>query len=189
MNLMDLDSIDALLQRPSVLRQQIGDRLHIHNSRQPIFTMEGLDMAAASAVLFLLGRLPEKTNHPEETCLILNKRSADVRQAGDLCCPGGRVSPRLDAGLAKLLRLPMLPLARWPFWPDWRKQRPHNARWLRLMLCNRFARKRGGNAPESLWSKVYRSLTAAASGHVSTGYLSDGDLGHPAKTVLSELGS
>ena len=135
MNLMDLESIDALLQRPSVLTQQIGDRLHIHNSRQPVFTMEGLDMAAASAVLFLLGRQPGKTNPPEEPCLILNKRSANVRQAGDLCCPGGRVSPRLDAGLATLLRLPMLPLARWPFWPDWRKQRPHNARWLRLMLA------------------------------------------------------
>ena len=135
MNLLDLDSIDALLQRPSVLTQQIGDRLHIHNSRRSIFTMEGVDLATASAVLFLLGRQPGKTNHPEEPCLILNKRSADVRQAGDLCCPGGRVSPRLDAGLAKLLRLPMLPLARWPFWPGWRKRRPHNARWLRLMLA------------------------------------------------------
>ena len=135
MNPLDLDSIDALLQRTSVLTQQIGDRLHIHNSRRSIFTMEGVDLATASAVLFLLGRQPGKTNHPEEPCLILNKRSADVRQAGDLCCPGGRVSPRLDAGLAKLLRLPMLPLARWPFWPGWRKRRPHNARWLQLMLA------------------------------------------------------
>ena len=135
MNLMDLDSIDALLQRPSGLTQQIGDRLHVHNSRQPVFSMEGIDMAAASAVLFLLGRPPGKTNHPEEPCLILNKRSAGVRQAGDLCCPGGRVSPRLDAGLATLLRLPMLPLSRWPFWPDWRKRRPHNVKWLRLLLA------------------------------------------------------
>ncbi len=135
MNLLDLDTIHALLQRPSELTQQIGDRLHIHSSREPIFTMEGVDLAAASAVLFLLGRQPGKTNHPEEPCLILNKRSADVRQAGDLCCPGGRVSPRLDAGLATLLRLPMLPLARWRFWPGWRKRRPHNAKWLRLLLA------------------------------------------------------
>jgi hypothetical protein len=134
-NLLDLDRIHTLLQQPSLLRKQIGARLHTHNSRESIFSMEGIDMAAASAVLFLLGRLPGKTNLPEEPCLILNKRSADVRQAGDLCCPGGRVSPRLDAGLATLLRLPLLPLARWPFWPDWRKQRPHNARWLRLMLA------------------------------------------------------
>jgi hypothetical protein len=135
MNLLNLDTIDAFLQRPSELMQQIGDRLHIHNSRQSIFTMEGVDLAVASAVLFLLGLQSGKTNHPEEPCLILNKRSADVRQAGDLCCPGGRVNPRLDAGLAKLLRLPMLPLARWPFWPDWCKRRPHNVRWLRLLLA------------------------------------------------------
>ncbi len=135
MNLLDLDRIHTLLQQPSLLRKQIGDRLHAHNSREPIFSMAGAELAVASAVLFLLGRQPGKTNHPEELCLILNKRSANVRQAGDLCCPGGRVSPRLDAGLATLLRLPMLPLSRWPFWPDWRKRRPHNARWLRLLLA------------------------------------------------------
>ena len=135
MNLLDSDRIHTLLQRPSLLRKQIGDRLHTRNSREPIFTMAGVDLAVASAVLFLLGRQPGKTNHPEELCLILNKRSANVRQAGDLCCPGGRVSPRLDAGLAKLLRLPMLPLARWPFWPDWRKRRPYNVKWLRLLLA------------------------------------------------------
>ena len=135
MNLLDLDRIHTLLQQPSLLRKQIGDRLHAHNSREPIFTMAGVELAVASAVLFLLGRQPGKTNHPEELCLILNKRSANVRQAGDLCCPGGRVSPRLDAGLAKLLRLPMLPLARWPFWPDWRKRRPYNVKWLRLLLA------------------------------------------------------
>jgi hypothetical protein len=135
MNLLDSDRIHTFLQRPSLLRKQIGDRLHTHNSREPIFTMEGVDLAVASAVLFLLGRQPGKTNHPEELCLILNKRSANVRQAGDLCCPGGRVSPRLDAGLAKLLRLPMLPLARWSFWADWRKRRPYDVKWLRLLLA------------------------------------------------------
>ena len=135
MNLLDLDNLDALLQRPSELTQQIGDSLHMHNSREPIFTEEGIDVATASAVLFLLGRQSRKSNTPGELCLILNKRSADVRQAGDLCCPGGRVSPHLDAGLSALLRLPLLPLARWPFWSGWRKRRPHDARWLRLLLA------------------------------------------------------
>jgi hypothetical protein len=135
MNHPDFDSLDALLQRPSVLRQQIGDRLNIHNSRKPFFAVEAVDLKVASAVLFLLGRQTGKTHHPGEPCLILNKRSADVRQAGDLCCPGGRISPRLDAGLAMLLRLPMLPLARWPFWHNWNKNGPHNARWLRLLLA------------------------------------------------------
>ena len=135
MGILDLDTIHTLLQRPSLLTKQIGDRLHLHNSRQAIFSMEDADLATASAVLFLLGRQPGKTNHPEEVCLILNKRSANVRQAGDLCCPGGRVSPRLDTGLAKLLNLPLLPLARWPYWPGWRQRRSHDVRWLRLLLA------------------------------------------------------
>jgi hypothetical protein len=135
MNLLDLDAIYTLLKRPALLTKQIVDRLHIHNSRQPIFTMEGPDLATASAVLLLLGQQPEKANHPEELCFIFNKRSANVRQSGDLCCPGGRVSPHLDALLAKLLRLPMLPLARWPFWRGWRKQQPHNANRLRFLLA------------------------------------------------------
>ena len=42
---------------------------------------------------------------------------------------------RLDAGLAKLLRLPILPLARWRYWPEWRKRRPQEALCLRLLLA------------------------------------------------------
>ncbi len=38
-------------------------------------------------------------------CLILNKRSAQVRQAGDLCCPGGSLSWSLDRFLSLLLPL------------------------------------------------------------------------------------
>ena len=63
-----------------------------------------------------------------------NKRSINVRQPGDLCCPGGRVSRRLDAALAALLKLPILNLARWPYWQFWRKTQPREAKWLRLLL-------------------------------------------------------
>jgi hypothetical protein len=135
MNLLDLDTVHTVLDQPALLRQQIADRLHIHDSRKPIFSKAIADLATASAVLFLLGQQPVKANHPEELCLILNKRSATVRQSGDLCCPGGRVSPHLDAVLAKLLRLPLLPLAHWPYWRDWRKQQPHNANRLRFLLA------------------------------------------------------
>lgn len=48
-----------------------------------------------------------------EPCLILNKRSAQVRQAGDLCCPGGGLSWRIDRLFATLLKLPGLPMRRW----------------------------------------------------------------------------
>ena len=58
-----------------------------------------------SAVLVLL--------RAEGSCLILNKRSAMVCQAGDLCCPGGRISLRQDAFLSMLLLLPGLPWRSW----------------------------------------------------------------------------
>ena len=44
-----------------------------------------------------------------EPCLILNKRSRKVRQAGDLCFPGGGIHI-LDKALSKLLQLPGSPL-------------------------------------------------------------------------------
>jgi hypothetical protein len=132
---MDLDNIDRLLQTPDALRQHIIGRLDAHNSHQSIFNLEEVDRRTVSAVLFLLGRYPGKGRFSDQPCLILNKRSAKVRQPGDLCCPGGRISPRLDAGLAALLRLPKSPLARWQHWQRWRRERPRQAGWLRLLLA------------------------------------------------------
>jgi len=60
----------------------------------------------ASAVIFLLGRSPAG-----EPLVIFNKRSACVRQPGDLCFPGGSISPRLDPFVARILR--WLPLPGW----------------------------------------------------------------------------
>ena len=69
---------------------------------------------------------------PDDICLILNKRSAQVRQPGDLCCPGGSVSPQFDFRAARVIGLPGGPLARWPYWRSWRRHRPLEARWLAL---------------------------------------------------------
>ncbi|MGD8962268.1 MAG: CoA pyrophosphatase, partial [Desulfobacterales bacterium] len=132
---MVLKKVDRLLHQPVDLTQHIICRLDALNSCQAIFNLEKVDWQAISAVLFLLGRYPGKGRFSDQPCLILNKRSAKVRQPGDLCCPGGRISPRLDAGLAALLRLPMSPLARWPYWQQWRQQRPQQAEWLRLLLA------------------------------------------------------
>jgi hypothetical protein len=60
-------------------------------------------------VLFLIQCGREICDAP---ILLLNKRSAAVRQPGDLCCPGGRVNERLDGLLGTLLRFPGFPLAR-----------------------------------------------------------------------------
>ncbi|MEJ2728782.1 MAG: CoA pyrophosphatase [Deltaproteobacteria bacterium] len=134
MNASNTEPIQKLLDQPFQPIKHITRRLFAFNSRHPVFPTGGIDWQSASAVLFLLGRLPQSGRQAGEPCLILNKRSLNVRQPGDLCCPGGRVSRRLDAGLAVLLKLPVLHLARWPHWPLWRKTRPREAKWLRLLL-------------------------------------------------------
>ncbi len=91
--------------------------------------------ALPSSVLFLLGPSCRTEESDFSPCLILNKRSRLVRQPGDLCCPGGSISPRADFYLARLLGLPGSPLARWKYWKSWRKQRPDSAGRLRLLLA------------------------------------------------------
>ena len=86
-----------------------------------------------SAVLFLLGN--HCANNGFEPCLVLNKRSATVRQPGDLCCPGGRVSPKIDTFLARIFTLPGFPLARWPYWSAWRHRQPAQAGRMALLLA------------------------------------------------------
>jgi hypothetical protein len=135
MNASNSEPIQELLNQPFQPIKHITRRLFACNSRHPVFPTGGIDWQSASAVLFLLGRLPQSGGQAGEPCLILNKRSLNVRQPGDLCCPGGRVSRRLDAGLAVLLKLPVLHLARWPYWPLWRKKWPREAKWLRLLLA------------------------------------------------------
>jgi hypothetical protein len=134
MNASNSEHIKNLLHQPHRLIKHITRRLYAYNSLHPVFPTDGIDWHTASAVLFLLGRLPQSGSQMGEPCLILNKRSINVRQPGDLCCPGGRVSRRLDAALAALLKLPILNLARWPYWQFWRKTQPREAKWLRLLL-------------------------------------------------------
>jgi hypothetical protein len=117
---------------PGTLIPRIERALYDHTAETDIFTAAAEDLPTASAVLLPLGRLAEA--EAAETCLILNKRSLRVRQAGDLCCPGGSVSPRFDGYASRLIGWPFLPLGRWPFWRRWRRERPGEARWLALYL-------------------------------------------------------
>lgn len=75
----------------------------------------------SAAVLLLMGMLSTGGGKPAEACLIFNQRSRQVQQPGDLCFPGGGLSPYLDGFLAGLLRLPGLPLNRRV---PWRLQNP-----------------------------------------------------------------
>ena len=88
-----------------------------------------------SAVLFLLAEYCEDRRVSLEPCVVLTKRSVKVRQAGDLCFPGGRIAPRLDSLLSKFLTLPLLPLAQWPHWPTWRDLQGVGARNLALLFA------------------------------------------------------
>ena len=86
-----------------------------------------------SAVLLLIG-WSQDSGHPGP-CLILNKRSAFVRQAGDICCPGGGVEQKMDRLFAGLLKLPCTPLTRWPMWRRLRRKRLVTASSLSLLFA------------------------------------------------------
>lgn len=88
---------------------------------------------SGSGVLLILGQHPGSRSF--NPCVILTKRSAWVKQAGDLCCPGGSISPHLDAFFAGLLVLPFFPLGRWPFWEQWRVRGAAQSRRLALLLA------------------------------------------------------
>jgi hypothetical protein len=83
----------------------------------------------------LLGQHGDENGSPPDPSIILNKRSRRVKQPGDLCCPGGRVIPRLDYYFAKLLTVPLLPLARWLYWSYWRRERPQESQRLAILFA------------------------------------------------------
>lgn len=107
----------ALLTDPDALAAHISRRLlaigrnEYHAGVKPPKRGQG-----SSAVMLLVG-----LQNGAGPCLVLNKRSQRVRQPGDICCPGGGISPTLDRLLSRLLPLPGLPLGRWPHWHGWRR--------------------------------------------------------------------
>ena len=130
-----LDIMQNLLKNNSNLIEHIIRVLYEKNTNRPIFPQEGIDLTTASAVMFLLGKLPKTHPNAGAPALILNKRSSKVKQPGDLCCPGGSIAPRLDFYLSWFLKLAFMPLNRWPYWSRWRRQRPQDAQFLALLFA------------------------------------------------------
>jgi hypothetical protein len=122
----------------------LATRLEQRLAAQPQDTAAGAGSVQAfsqmSAVLFLLtangarSHTSAGANRSAGIQLLLNKRSPAVRQAGDLCCPGGGVTPWVDRFLAALLRLPRSPLTTWSQWPVWRRRYPVLARRMALLF-------------------------------------------------------
>ena len=125
--------MEALLANDTTLIQHIIQVLNIQAGQNNLYSDPLLDPEAAAGVLLLLGPRGNRHQNNSEPCLILNKRSLKVRQPGDLCFPGGSVTPRLDPQLAKLFSLPFTSLGRWKYWPQWKQAHPQTAR--SLSLC------------------------------------------------------
>lgn len=124
-----------LLNDPQALAEAIARALNEDRRNATTFPAGVSGSAATSSVLLLLGSHCGRNRGLDEPCVVFNKRSRKVRQPGDLCFPGGSMTPRLDPFIGRLLSLPGLPLARWPYWSTWRRARPCEARRLSLLLA------------------------------------------------------
>ena len=98
----------------------LGDR----GRQAKIYANHQIEWATSAGVVMLLGAQPARTGGGAEPCVVLNKRSLKVKQPGDLCFPGGRMSPRIDPCLARLFSLPFTSLGRWHHRGAWRP--PHS---------------------------------------------------------------
>jgi len=114
---------------PDAFVRRVAKRLHQLPPVPFDFNING-DLQRISAVLFLIEIGPDN-----QLSLLLNKRSARVRQPGDLCCPGGGVSPRIDSLLARWIDLPTMPMHRWPCRPMWRQKNAAGFAKLALLLA------------------------------------------------------
>ena len=119
----------------NTLINRIMDVLHERSHGRRFFPADIARSDEASAVLFLLGEHCENQKILPEPCAVFNKRSMKVRQPGDLCFPGGRIAPRLDSLVSKVLTLPLFPLARWPHWTTWRDLQGEDAGYLALLFA------------------------------------------------------
>lgn len=124
-----------LLEKTPKLKKHISNTLY-RNIQDDHFLSDSLkEMTGLAAVLFLIGNNCEQNSNSPKPCLVLNKRSKKVQQPGDLCFPGGRVSPRLDMMLSKTLRLPTSPLAKWAYWSAYRKSQPDIAQKIAFLFA------------------------------------------------------
>jgi 8-oxo-dGTP pyrophosphatase MutT (NUDIX family) len=127
--------MEELLKAPHALTEHVIRALDETNKGEYLFPEEISKSAATSSVLFPLSQHCHNSRSGPEPCIVFNKRSSRVRQPGDLCFPGGRISVQVDSHASRLLTLPFSPLTRWPHWHHWRNHRGPEARRLVLLLA------------------------------------------------------
>lgn len=128
MNLSDFNDTDAFI-------QTVQHRLNQFARRKGYLVDDSGDPRRISSVLFLLAHSRRKAIGASSPSVVMNLRSALVRQPGDMCCPGGGLSLGQDRLIARFLRLPISPLAGWPFWLWWRRHYPKKAKHLALLYA------------------------------------------------------
>ncbi|MCX5906106.1 MAG: NUDIX domain-containing protein [Deltaproteobacteria bacterium] len=119
--------LDILTMDLSILHDREGFPKHVIDSlaKAPVDYLEQLAFIdkhkesktpwEAGGVLLLLSSLEKGSwegGASGEYAFLLNKRSKKVRQAGDLCAPGGGIHPYLDRVLQWLLSWGLIPLGK-----------------------------------------------------------------------------
>jgi len=109
--------------------RHISDALWKNIGHEQFVSLNRENSPVPTAVLLLIAPQRDESG----PCLILNKRSRKVRQPGDICCPGGSISPRIDSFIGKLLTLPGGAMTRGQ--SLWQKQYPAESRSLAILLA------------------------------------------------------
>ncbi len=118
----------------AALRRRVISELSGRCSLDTLFHDTGCPSVRTSSVLLLLGEKVTEEGGSPEACIILNKRSKNVKQPGDLCCPGGAVE-KLDRFLARLLSFRGSLLSKWPCWNKLKAEEPENAEFLSMLYA------------------------------------------------------
>jgi len=118
----------------AALRERVINTLAQRCSLETLFRDTDRGNVRTSSVLLLLGEnVPDRGGIPE-ACIILNKRSKNVTQPGDLCCPGG-ATEKSDRFLARFLSFRWSILSKWPCWRELKTGEPENAELLSLLYA------------------------------------------------------
>jgi 8-oxo-dGTP pyrophosphatase MutT (NUDIX family) len=127
--------MSALLTKdPKQFVIQVSEILEKWNRDACLYSDHLYNSAGSSVVLCLFSECLKGKGHEKELCFVFNKRSKWVRQAGDLCFPGGGIHP-IDSLAAKFLGWPFFPLGRWTYWRQWKVRRRKEADRLALLLA------------------------------------------------------